>query len=186
MVFFPVDTPPVVKMGSCEPVACRRAPANEARSSRKMPRSLTSQANRAATAISMKWLESNNWVAPRKPPGETISSPVEKTATRIRRRTSICVSPNAKHNILRSHPPACRQSRYACGKVLSHHRTDIGACLQTRREDYVATGVETDVLLHEYRVGANRHRRASKNANGAPRRQGLDCSGPCLNPPRHM
>jgi hypothetical protein len=45
-----------------------------------------------------------------------------------------------------------------------------------------ATGVETNVLLHEYRVGANRHRRASKNANGAPRRQGLDCSGPCLNP----
>ena len=54
---------------------------------------------------------------------------------------------------------------------------DIGARLQTQRQDDVATGVETDVL----RVGANRHRRASKNANGAPRRHGLDCSSACLN-----
>ena len=131
----------------------------------------------------MKRLESNNWAAPRKFPGETISSPVEKTADANTATHFDSRQPQrrGKRNILRSHPSACRQSRCACGKVFSY-RTDIGACLQPQRQDDVAPGVEADVLLHEYRVGAKRHRRASKNANGAPWRDGLDCSSACLNP----
>ncbi len=69
--------------------------ASDARSSRKMPRSLTSQPSRASIAISMKRLESNNCAGLRRPPGDTSSLPVENTATRMRRRTSICVRPNA-------------------------------------------------------------------------------------------
>ena len=63
-------------------------------------------------------------------------------------------------------------------------RADIGAGFQPRGQNDPARLVEADILLHEYRIGALRHRRAGKDAHGVARldrrlrrRAGLNASG---------
>ncbi len=74
-----------------------------------MPRSLTSQPSRASIAASMTRLESNSCEAARGVPGETSSSPVENTATRMRLVTSTSVRPKAAISAT-----SCGRSRLAC------------------------------------------------------------------------
>ena len=64
-------------------------------SSARMFRSPTSHPSRRSIAASMKRFESKSCEGPRADPGDTISSPVEKTATRTDRRTSSSVRPIA-------------------------------------------------------------------------------------------
>ena len=148
-----------------------------------MPISRTSQARRVAIAISMKRLESNNCDAPLKSPGETSSSPVEKTATRMRRRTSIRVSPSAAASatscgrILRPAGSAAAPAGMSSpvGRILAPGRRPAGRMAAPLE-------VQADILLHEYRVDALGDRRSRENANRTARRNGSHPGGARLDP----
>ncbi len=91
----PVDTPPEVRIRSCVDAASLSLAAIRSLSSARMPRSVTSQQSLASIAISMLRLESKSCAGPRMPPGATISSPVENTATRTLRLSSTFAYPKA-------------------------------------------------------------------------------------------
>ena len=99
-------------------------------------------------------------------PGSTTSSPVEKIATRSRRRTSSSGEPErgGERDVLRLEHGAGRQHHRACRHVLAGE-PPVGAALEARRHDH-RIAFDRHVLLHEHGVGAGRHRRAGEDADG--------------------
>ena len=104
-------------------------------------------------------------------PGSTISSPVENSATRTRRRTVSLVNPTAAASAT-----CCAASRLPAGSTTAPARTSSPASRRlapdlrpggTITRAFILAGI----LLHEHRVGALRHRRAGEDADRLARRQ---------------
>ena len=130
-----------------------------------MPRSVTLGAEPIEHAGEQSAVGVVQRAAGRGSPGSTISSPVENSATRTRRRTSSVgqTDRGGERHVLRGEPPAGRQHDRALAHILAG-KPAVGASFQPRRhDDVIALGAH--VLLHEHRVGAGRHRRAGEDAD---------------------
>ena len=99
-------------------------------------------------------------------PGSTISSPVENSATRTRRRTSSSVEAEPRRR-------APRAARRAGGRPAARPRPSRTSSPASRRlapsfspgGTITLIAVDRHVLLHEHGVGARRHRRAGEDAD---------------------
>ena len=73
-----------------------------------------------------------------------------------------------QRDILRPQTLARSERTMACRNILAGG-THIGAQPQSRRQNDPAVVLDPDVLLHEYGIGAFRHRRAGEDAYHLPR-----------------
>ena len=160
--------------GQDQIVACRRpssAPrASDARSSLRMPRSLTSQPSRSSIAISMKRLESNSCAAARGAPRrhQFVAGRKHRDADAPAHLelASGRTPPRARHPAAAA--AGLRPARTCPAGMSSPAGRTLAPGLRPAGQNDLAVVIEAHVLLHEHGVGAIRHRRAGEN----PHRRG--------------